>query len=176
MTTHQFTDQLTQSVSVVASDDLRFRAGNLKIKFDDVASDYTANYFFNAMLKGIGNTSGFTNERHIGLSTTAPNPDGTNVTEPSVGGYARIDLDDRGDTYFPLNPTFSTPYYVIANDLLDIVFPICTADWGTVTHFVVYDAASAGNLLFYGALDSSKSVVNGTQPRFITGDLIFRVN
>ena len=39
-----------------------------------------------------------------------------------------------------------------------ITFPTPTAGWGTVTHFGIYDAASGGNLLFFGALTIAKTV------------------
>jgi hypothetical protein len=41
----------------------------------------------------------------------------------------------------------------------------------TVTHVGVRDAASAGNLLFHGALSSSKSVDAGDTFKIATGDL-----
>jgi len=39
-----------------------------------------------------------------------------------------------------------------------ITFPTPSANWGAVTHFGIYDAASAGNLLFWGALTISKTI------------------
>jgi hypothetical protein len=44
-----------------------------------------------------------------------------------------------------------------------ITFPQATADWGTLVAFGVLDAATAGNLLMWGALNapSGKVISNG---------------
>ena len=44
-----------------------------------------------------------------------------------------------------------------------IAFPAATADWGTVVAFGIYDAASSGNLLYTGPVNSptGKPVNNG---------------
>lgn len=89
---------------------------------------------------------------YIGLSSTAPNIDGTNVGEPnSSAGYARVELTSLGE---PDNG-------VVTNELA-INFNESTASWGTVTHFVIYDAETGGNLLMYGALSTPRSVEAAT--------------
>lgn len=42
-----------------------------------------------------------------------------------------------------------------------ITFPAPTASWGTITHMGIYDASTAGNLLYWAALATSKTVNNG---------------
>lgn len=85
---------------------------------------------------------------YLGLSTTAPFVDGTNVTEPTSGaGYARVPLSSLGE---PENGAVSNPY--------PITFEESTGDWGVVTHFVIYDQESDGNLLMYDALNDPKTV------------------
>ena len=42
-----------------------------------------------------------------------------------------------------------------------ITFPAPTANWGTVTHFGIYDAAPGGNLLICQQLTAAKNVSNG---------------
>lgn len=89
---------------------------------------------------------------YIGLSSTAPNIDGTNVGEPnSSAGYARVELTSLGE---PDNG-------VVTNELA-INFNESTASWGTITHFVIYDAETGGNLLMYGALSTPRSVEAAT--------------
>jgi hypothetical protein len=36
----------------------------------------------------------------------------------------------------------------------------------TASHFAVFDAATSGNLLFYGALSASKSIAIGDEVKF----------
>jgi len=51
----------------------------------------------------------------------------------------------------------------------DITFPEAGGSWGTITHFAIFDAASAGNMLASGALSSSKAVGSGDTPKFAGG-------
>ena len=93
-------------------------------------------------------------EYFIGLSTTTPSMDGTGVNEPSTdAGYARMRLSQ-----------LSTPSGGVVTNTVAINFNESTAAWGTVTHFVIYDSATAGdgNLLMYGALSTPRSVETAT--------------
>lgn len=91
-------------------------------------------------------------EMWIGLSTTAPNINGTNVNEPSgSAGYSRIKLETLGE-----------PASGVVTNTANIDFNESTASWGTVTHFVIYDAQNGGNLLQYGALSTPRSVEAAT--------------
>jgi len=42
-----------------------------------------------------------------------------------------------------------------------VTFPAPTANWGTVTHFGVFDASTAGNAFYYGDLTVSRTINNG---------------
>lgn len=91
-------------------------------------------------------------EMWIGLSTTAPNINGTGYTEPASGtGYARVKLD-----------MLSKPNTGVVTNTANIDFNESTASWGTVTHFVIFDAQNGGNLLQYGALSTPRSVETAT--------------
>lgn len=87
---------------------------------------------------------------YIGLSTTAPNIGGTNVTEPSTSaGYARVQLTN-----------LSQPSAGVVTNQSAINFNESTLSWGTITHFVIYDSSVVGdgNLLMYGALTTPRVV------------------
>lgn len=89
---------------------------------------------------------------YIGLSTTEPAIDGSNVSEPSTGaGYGRVLLEH-----------LSAPANGVVTNTANINFEESTASWGTITHFVIYDAASGGNLLMYGALSTPRVVETST--------------
>jgi hypothetical protein len=49
-----------------------------------------------------------------------------------------------------------------------ITFGPATADWGTVTHTAVLDASTAGNMLLYGPLSSSRTIQNGDSLQYAT--------
>lgn len=112
-------------------------------------------YFLNQVAGNLFKTKttpALPNAFYIGLSSTAPNIDGTNVGEPnSSAGYARVELTSLGE---PDNG-------VVTNELA-INFNESTASWGTITHFVIYDAETGGNLLMYGALSTPRSVEAAT--------------
>lgn len=105
---------------------------------------------------------------YLGLSTTAPSADGSNVTEVSGGSYARIAL--AGNLSLSANSSG-----VVTNNKA-ISFPESTASWGTVTHFLIYDAQTGGNLLMYGALDPQRPMDSGVRLTINQGDLQLRVS
>lgn len=58
----------------------------------------------------------------------------------------------------------------VANAL--VTFGVAGAGgWGTITHFGIRDALTAGNLLVYGALTASVTVNENDQVKFNAGDL-----
>lgn len=94
---------------------------------------------------------------YLGLFTSNPNEDGSG-TEVSGGGYVRqsVAFTISGNT---------------ASNTAAVEYPTATANYGTVTHVGIYDASSAGNLIAYAALTSSKSIETGDVFRVPTGDL-----
>lgn len=100
-------------------------------------------------------------ELWIGLSTTKPNIDGTGVTEPASNSeYSRVKLG-----------TLSAPSSGTVTNNEEIKFNKSVTNWGTVTHFVIYDAKSGGNLLQYGALDTPRTVEAATIMLIESGSL-----
>jgi len=53
----------------------------------------------------------------------------------------------------------------------DITFVQATADWGTVVAFGIFDAVTAGNLLYWGAVTPNKAVNSGDTAKFANGDI-----
>ncbi len=103
-----------------------------------------------------------------------PLDDGTGMNEPSGGAFARASVTNN-DTNFPA-ATSPGGVGTKKNGAL-ITFPQATADWGTVTHWAMYDADPAGNLLYKGEIKSGgaavvRSVLNGDQPRFLVNGLV----
>lgn len=89
---------------------------------------------------------------------TAAQSDAGGGTEVSGGGYARVAVP-------PLDANFAAASLqggaTVTSNSGAITYPAPNAAWGTVTHWGVLDAASAGNLLFHGALTASKVIANG---------------
>ena len=86
---------------------------------------------------------------YVGLFTAAPN-DAGGGTEVSGNGYSRqaVSWDTASGTGGTTsNSTAET-------------FTASGGDWGTITHIGIFDAASAGNLLWHGAITGSGKTIN----------------
>lgn len=86
----------------------------------------------------------------LGLSQTAPDADGNGVTEPTGGGYTRMELT-----------TLSAPNTGVIDNMESIMYPVCTADWGTLTHYVLYD--ENGTVLLANKMEKPRIVQEETQ-------------
>lgn len=95
---------------------------------------------------------------YLALFTTDPTDAGTG-TEVSGGGYARQSI------------SWNTPASGATTNSADVTFPQATGNYGTVTHIGIFDASSAGNLLYHGALSASKSVETNDTFLVEAGDL-----
>lgn len=120
------------------------------------ASDYLENKLLDHTL---GNTA-FTQPSalYVGLYTSSPGDDDSG-TEVSGGSYARQ------------TASFAAASGGSCATDATITFPAATANWGTITHVSVHDASSAGNLLFHGAVTSSKTIESGDTFQISSGNL-----
>ena len=106
---------------------------------------------------------------YVGLSSTAPAADGTGITEPSGGAYARVAVANN-TTNWP-SATVSGGSSSVSNGTA-IPFPTATADWGTVDYYFIADAATAGNVLGFTALTSSQTISTNDVASFAVGTLV----
>lgn len=96
---------------------------------------------------------------HISLHTADPGE--TGASEVTGGSYARQSV------------TRGTGWNVASNGLVDNANIISFADMPavTVTHVGMFDASTAGNFLYGGALAASRVVNSGDTFEFAAGDL-----
>ena len=95
---------------------------------------------------------------YLALYTAAPS-DAGGGTEVSTGGYTRQAI------------TFSAASGGATSNTADVSFTAAGADYGTVTHVGVFDASTAGNLLWHGAMTASKTVEDGDTITFAIGNV-----
>lgn len=116
----------------------------------------------------------------IGLYTANPT-DGGGGTEVTGGSYARVTVASSMANWAGTQAAGST----VASTGTDgttsnngaITFPAPTANWGTITGFGIFDASSGGNLLFWGALSTNKTVNNGdAAPAFSAAALSIQID
>lgn len=96
---------------------------------------------------------------YLALHTANPDEDGSGTEVSTVGtAYARetVAFTVSGNT---------------ATTSAAVEYATATANFGTVTHVAVWDASTAGNMLAYAALTSSKTIETGDVFRVPAGDL-----
>lgn len=119
-------------------------------------SDYLENAILNATLRGQAWTAPAT--VYLALYTADPT-DAKTGTEVSGGAYVRQAI------------TFNAPVNGVAISSPDVLFPIASASWGTVTHIGILDASTVGNLLYHGALTNTKTIASADQLKIAAGDV-----
>lgn len=125
-------------------------------------SNYLENKLIDWLLRGQAFTPPAT--VYVGLLTSSP-ADAGGGTEVTGGAYARVaiasSLANWAGTQAAASTVASSGTSGTTSNNAAITFPAPSASWGAATHFGVYDAATAGNLLWFGALDAPKTVNNG---------------
>lgn len=135
--------------------------------FAQSLGDTTENGILNSM-KGTNYAWGAT--VYVGLGTAACG-DASLGTEVSGGSYARVALTTSSGWTGP-----SSGNGQIANAGA-VTFPAPTANWGTVTHWFIADASTAGNVLVCHALTTSRTINNGDgAPSFAIGALTITIS
>lgn len=120
--------------------------------------DYAENKILDAFL-GTNRSSVFPATVYIALFQTVPNDAGTGGLEVSGGSYARVAAANNS-TVWP-NASGGTK-----TNGTTLTFPSATASWGTVNGYGIYDASTAGNLLFWATLAATLTIGSGTTPFF----------
>lgn len=92
---------------------------------------------------------------YIGLSTTAINAAGAGVTEPTGGGYKRVAVTNN-------KTNFTDSTGGIVQNKVQFEFPESTTAWGTITHVFISDGLTGGNILYYDALTTPRTVQTAT--------------
>ncbi|MGB2787845.1 MAG: hypothetical protein WBC13_00785 [Dokdonella sp.] len=124
-----------------------------------------SNYLANELLDHVFNAA-YTPAAtvYLALSTANPTDDGSGMAEPSGNGYARQAI------------TFGAAASRRVTQSGVVTFPIATGAWGTVTHWAVFDASTAGNMLAHGDWSVAKSIVANNTPSAASGEVWIEVS
>lgn len=135
-------------------------------------SDYLENKLVDQLFRG--QSAPTTSTLYVGLLTAAPSDTGGG-TEVSGNDYARVpvtsSLANWAGTQGAGTTVASSGNSGATSNNAAITFPTPAGTWGTVTHFGIYDAASSGNLLFYGSLTIAKTINQADTVTFPAGSL-----
>jgi len=125
-------------------------------------ADAKSNYLEDKLLDhalGKG-TRNFTSPANLYVALHTSNPGETGATgEVSGNNYSRQAV------------TFGAASSGSAQNTVAMTFLCSGGNWGTITHASIWDASSAGNCLYYGALTTSRTINNGDELEIAIGGL-----
>jgi hypothetical protein len=133
------------------------------------ASNYLESKVLNHVLTATGYTQPTT--RYVALFT---NTSGNAMTNLQAGTLTD-EVTTSGSAYGRQTVTFASA--TTSNGTTSsatnatVTFPTATASWGLITHVAVMDAATAGNVLFFGAVTTSKQIDSGDTFQISNGNL-----
>lgn len=127
-----------------------------------------SNYLENEILDHILGGADFSRPGtvYVGLwaATLSDASTGSTAGQPVGNNYARVAVTNNGTNW----PAASGG--AKANGAA-ITFPQASGSWGTVTDFAICDAATDGNILYWGTLGTPNAIGSGDTPSFAIGEL-----
>ena len=133
------------------------------------ASDYLEDALLDHVLSNTAYTSPTT--VYVGLATSDPSTGST--LENLEAGTLTDEISASGTAYARKAVTFGAASGGRSTTKANFTFDAATSNWGEVTHVFIADGATAGagNVLFYGALDTAKTIESGDTFQITTGNL-----
>lgn len=127
-----------------------------------------SNYLESKILNHVFGKSDYSSPNvYVGLLSGEPNGGDSPISEPDCPSYTRVETD-------------ASSWGQVTDGLMEnaenITFSMACENWGTVTHFALFDAVSGGNVLAYGNLGPSVTISSGNIPRFAPGNLIISLD
>ena len=126
------------------------------------ASDFLENKVLDHVLKY--STAPYTGAATLYLALFTANT-GLETNSPSA------EVSTSGSAYIRKTVTFATASSGQSATNATVTFDTATANWGTITHVAVMDAESSGNVLFHGAVTTSKTIETGDTFQVTSGNL-----
>lgn len=95
---------------------------------------------------------------YLGLATASIQDDASG-TELSGNNYTRKAV------------TFASAASGSISSNAAVEFNAASGDWGTISHWGIWDAATSGNLLYHGAFTTGKAIASGDILKVASGSL-----
>lgn len=137
-----------------------------------------SNYLATALLNQVFRNTAYTQPAKVYLALYTSNPTAADTgQEVSGGGYIRQEVTFGSPTsenytiYHPTTGQQVTVQKLTIKNSMDIVMSTATADWGQITHMGIRDAATGGNLLYFGALETPRSILTNDIFKMLTGQI-----
>ncbi len=117
-----------------------------------------SNYLENKVLDHVLTATSYTapGTRYLALFTNTSGNAAANLE----AGTLTDEISTSGTAYSRQSITFNAASSGSSSSSATVTFSTATANWGTITHVAVMDGgtAGAGNVLFYGAVTTSKTI------------------
>ena len=130
-----------------------------------------SNYLENKVLDHVLTATSYTapSTRYLALFTNTSGNAAANLE----AGTLTDEVSTSGSAYSRKAVTFAAASSGSSATNATVTFDAATANWGTITHVAVMDGGTAGsgNVLFYGAVTTSKTIETGDTFQVSSGNL-----
>jgi hypothetical protein len=128
-----------------------------------------SNYLENAVLNHVLTATAYTapGTRYLALFINTSGSAATNLE----AGTLSDEVTTSGSAYVRKTVTFAAASSGTSATNATVTFDAATANWGTITHVAVMDASTGGNVLFWGAVTTSKTIETGDTFQVSSGNL-----
>lgn len=128
-----------------------------------------SNYLENKLLDHVLTATGYTQPttRYLALFNNVS----TNAASNLEAGTLTDEVSTSGTAYSRKAITFGAASSGSSASNATVTFDTATANWGEITHVAVMDAATSGNVLFYGAVTTPKTIETGDTFQVASGNL-----
>jgi hypothetical protein len=128
-----------------------------------------SNYLENKVLDHVLRVTSYT--QPSGLWLALFNNTSTATAANLEAGTLTDETSTSGTAYARKSVTFAAASGGSSATNATVTFDAATASWGTITHVAVMDASTSGNVLFYGAVTTSKTIDSGDTFQVTSGNL-----
>ena len=126
-----------------------------------------SNYLENKVLDHVLKNTAYTQPANLYLALFT-NTSGSAATNLEAG---TLTDEVSGGSYARKTVAFAAASAGSAATNATVTFDAATANWGTVTHVAVMDALTSGNVLFWGAVTTPKTIETGDTFQVSSGNL-----
>jgi hypothetical protein len=128
-----------------------------------------SNYLENKVLDHVLRVASYT--QPSGLWLALFNNTSTNTAANLEAGTLTDETSTSGTAYVRKTVAFASASGGSSATNATVTFDAATANWGTITHVAVMDAETSGNVLFWGAVTTSKTIETGDTFQVTSGNL-----
>jgi hypothetical protein len=135
----------------------------------ETAMSAASDYLENKVLDHVLTATAFAQptNRRLALFTNTSGNAAANLE----AGVLTDEISASGTGYSRQAVTFAAAVQGTSATNATVTFPAATANWGTVTHVAVMDATTGGNVLFWGAVTTPKTIETGDTFQVSSGNL-----